>query len=393
MDPTINNPHDKFAKEMLSQKSFAIIFLTEYLPREVKDCLDMETLTYSPNSFINESLEERFSDIVFKVQMKEQHGDCFVSILIENKANPSKYVSIQVLEYLSSAYAAQVKAKEKIQELNEFVARFSANKSKARQATSRLKQADKLKENMVEIKPSSRQSPFIRFEPDERFKLHRQAFMTEELSKAYDKPLFSKLNISLDAGERLAIIGANGAGKTTLLNILAGAFDEKNSDVKPDTGVVKWAEKAHVGYYPQDHEHEFTQDVTLSEWMREWTQEGDDEQVVRGTLGRLLFGGDDVIKKVGVLSGGEKGRMLYGKLILQRPNVLIMDEPTNHMDMESIEALNYALEKYKGTVIFVSHDRQFVSSLATQIIELDGEGHCDYYMGDYEGYLSSKGIE
>ena len=107
MDPTINNPHDKFAKEML-------IFLTEYLPREVKDCLDMETLTYSPNSFINESLEERFSDIVFKVQMKEQHGDCFVSILIENKAKPSKYVSIQVLEYLSSAYAAQVKAKEKI---------------------------------------------------------------------------------------------------------------------------------------------------------------------------------------------------------------------------------------------------------------------------------------
>ena len=114
MDPTINNPHDKFAKEMLSQKSFAIIFLTEYLPSEVKDCLDMETLTYSPNSFINESLEERFSDIVFKVQMKEQHGDCFVSILIENKANPSKYVSIQVLEYLSSAYAAQVKAKEQI---------------------------------------------------------------------------------------------------------------------------------------------------------------------------------------------------------------------------------------------------------------------------------------
>lgn len=285
------------------------------------------------------------------------------------------------------------KAKEKIQELNEFVARFSANKSKARQATSRLKQADKLKENMVEIKPSSRQSPFIRFEPDERFKLHRQAVITEDLSKSFDKPLFKNLNVSIDAGERLAVIGANGAGKTTLLNILAGAFDEKNSTVTADSGNVKWAEKAHIGYYPQDHESDFDQDVTLTEWIREWTQEGDDEQVVRGTLGRLLFGGDDVVKKVRVLSGGEKGRMLYGKLILQRPNVLIMDEPTNHMDMESIEALNYALEKYKGTVIFVSHDRQFVSSLATQIVELDGEGHCDYYMGDYESYLASKGIE
>ena len=128
MDPTINNPHDKFAKEMLSQKSFAIIFLTEYLPREVKDCLDMETLTYSPNSFINESLEERFSDIVFKVQMKEQHGDCFVSILIENKANPSKYVSIQVLEYLSSAYAAQVKAKKKsIQSYQSYITKVRRN--------------------------------------------------------------------------------------------------------------------------------------------------------------------------------------------------------------------------------------------------------------------------
>jgi len=114
MDPTINNPHDKFAKEMLSQKSFAIIFLTEYLPKEIIDCLDLGSLTYSPNSFINESLEERFSDIIFKVQMKAHHGDCFVSILIENKANPSKYVSIQVLEYLSSAYGAQVKAKEQI---------------------------------------------------------------------------------------------------------------------------------------------------------------------------------------------------------------------------------------------------------------------------------------
>ena len=285
------------------------------------------------------------------------------------------------------------RAKEKIQELNEFVARFSANKSKARQATSRLKQADKIKAEMVEIKPTSRQSPYIRFELDDKVKLHRQAVIVEDLSKAFEKTLFSKLNFSLDAGERLAIIGPNGAGKSTLLKLLAGAFDVQYSDITPDNGTIKWAEKALTGYYPQDHENDFDSEVTLTEWMREWGQEGDDEQVIRATLGRLLFSGEDVLKKVQVLSGGEKGRMLYGKLILQRSNVLIMDEPTNHMDMESIEALNFALEKYKGTLIFVSHDRQFVSSLATQIIELDDKGGYDYYMGDYESYLSSKGIE
>lgn len=285
------------------------------------------------------------------------------------------------------------KAKEKLQELQEFVARFSANKSKARQATSRLKQADKIKEQMVEVKPSTRQNPYIRFDMDEKNKLHRQALEVENLAKSFDKTLFEKLSYILEAGERLAIIGPNGAGKSTLLKLLAGAFDSRYSDgIEPDNGTIKWAEKATVGYYPQDHENDFDVEMNLTEWMRQWAQEGDDEQVIRGTLGRLLFGGNDVGKKVSVLSGGEKGRMLYGKLLLLKPNVLIMDEPTNHMDMESIESLNMALEKYKGTLIFVSHDRQFVSSLATQIIELDGKGGYEYYLGDYESYLDKKGI-
>ncbi|WP_059287094.1 ABC-F family ATPase, partial [Aquitalea magnusonii] len=258
------------------------------------------------------------------------------------------------------------KAKERIQELQEFVARFSANKSKARQATSRLKQVDKLKSEMVEVKPSSRQSPFIRFETDDRFKLHRQAVEVENLSKAYDsKVLFKDMSFILEAGARLAVIGPNGAGKTSLVKLLAGAFEPAFAEgLTADYGTIKWAEKAQIGYFAQDHEAEFDSDMTLTEWMRQWGQEGDDEQVIRGTLGRLLFGGDEVTKPVRVLSGGEKGRMLYGKLLLQKPNVMIMDEPTNHMDMESIEALNMALEKYKGTLIFVSHDRQFVSSLA-----------------------------
>ena len=176
-----------------------------------------------------------------------------------------------------------------------------------------------------------------------------------------------------------------------MLKLLAGAYNPEYSDgLLPDEGTIKWAEKASVGYYPQEHENDFDVDMDLSEWMRQWGQEGDDEQVIRGTLGRLLFGSNDVVKKVKVLSGGEKGRMLYGKLLLLKPNVLVMDEPTNHMDMESIESLNMALEKYNGTLIFVSHDRQFVSSLATQIIELDGKGGYEHYLGDYESYLEKK---
>lgn len=290
--------------------------------------------------------------------------------------------------------SSNAKAKERIQELHEFAARFSANKSKARQATSRLKQADKLKAEMVEVKPSSRQNPFIRFEVEDKNKLHRQAVEISGLTKAYDKTLFKNLNLILEAGQRVAVIGPNGAGKSTLIKLLAGACDNHYSaGVTADAGSVKWAEKAQVGYYAQDHEADFDSDSTLTEWMREWGQEGDDEQVIRGTLGRLLFGGDDVTKPVRVLSGGEKGRMLYGKLILTKPNVLVMDEPTNHMDMESIESLNMALEGFKGTLIFVSHDRQFVSSLATQVLELDGNGGYEHYTGGYEDYLQSKGLE
>ena len=285
------------------------------------------------------------------------------------------------------------KAKEKLQELQEFVARFSANKSKARQATSRLKQADKIKDEMIEVKPSTRQNPYIRFEPDEKAKLHRHAVEINGLSKGFDKQLFKDISFIMEAGERLAIIGPNGAGKSTLLKLLAGAFNPEYAEgVVADKGLVKWAEKANIGYYPQDHENDFDCNDDLTTWMRQWGLEGDDEQVIRGTLGRLLFGSNDVTKNVRVLSGGEKGRMLYGKLILQKPNVMVMDEPTNHMDMESIESLNMALDKFPGTLIFVSHDRQFVSSLATQILELDGEGGYDYFLGDYETYLSKKGV-
>lgn len=278
--------------------------------------------------------------------------------------------------------AENARAKEKVAELKAFVARFSANASKSSQAQSRAKLIDKIK--IEEIKPSSRQYPFIRFEYDEREKLHRVAVEVGNMSKGFDRPIFSNLNFRVDAGERIAIIGPNGIGKTTLLRCLAG-------DLDADYGTIKWTDKANRGYFAQDHAHDFDMDISLTDWMSNWRREGDDDQKVRSVLGRLLFSGDEVKKSVKILSGGEKGRMIFGKLILQRPNVLLMDEPTNHLDMESIESLNTALNEYKGTLIFVSHDREFVSSLATRIIELAPHGVSDYH-GTYEEYLRDQGV-
>ncbi|ONG08957.1 ABC-F family ATPase [Klebsiella pneumoniae] len=176
-----------------------------------------------------------------------------------------------------------------------------------------------------------------------------------------------------------------GVGKSTMLKTLVG-------ELQPDNGSVKWSENAQIGYYAQDHEYEFENDLTVFEWMSQWKQEGDDEQAVRSILGRLLFSQDDIKKPAKVLSGGEKGRMLFGKLMMQKPNILVMDEPTNHLDMESIESLNMALEMYQGTLIFVSHDREFVSSLATRVLEITPDRVIDF-SGNYEDYLRSKGIE
>jgi ATPase subunit of ABC transporter with duplicated ATPase domains len=276
------------------------------------------------------------------------------------------------------------KAKEKVAELQDFVRRFAANKSKARQATSRAKQIEKIK--VDDIKPSSRAYPFVRFEAEK--KLHRLAVEVEGISKKYDVQLFKNFSIMVEAGERVAIIGANGAGKTTLLKSIGMDI----TGLQPDTGRVKWAENANVGYMPQDPTEEFASDMVLTDWINRWTKEGDDDQAVRSILGRLLFGGDDVKKSVRVLSGGEKGRMMYGKLMLGRHNVMLLDEPTNHMDMESIESLNIALEKYTGTLIFVSHDREFVSSLATRVLEIKEDTIVDF-QGTYEQYLTSQGIE
>jgi len=187
----------------------------------------------------------------------------------------------------------------------------------------------------------------------------------------------------LEAGQRLAIIGPNGAGKTTLLRTLVG-------ELSPDRGTVKWAEKAALGYYPQDQTADFDSELTVFDWMKQWAQAGDDDQAIRSVLGKLLFTGDDSAKQVTVLSGGERGRMLFGKLMLQRPNVLLMDEPTNHMDMESIESLNLALEHYGGTLIFVSHDRSSCRRWRLSSSNLAMEA-CQYIQGIMKPTSSRKG--
>lgn len=284
--------------------------------------------------------------------------------------------STQARERLQSENA---KKSTQIAELQQFVSRFSANASKAKQATSRARQIEKIK--LDEIKASSRISPYIRFKQDK--KLHRNALILEKLEHGFDSELlFSDGNLILEAGARLAIIGENGVGKTTLLRCLM-------NEINADKGRVKWAENATLGYCPQDSTADFDCDLNLFDWMSQWRKPNHDDQIVRATLGRLLFSADDFMKKARVCSGGEKNRLLFGKLMMQDTNVLILDEPTNHLDMEAIEALNLALEYYDGTLIFVSHDREFVSSLATRVLEIKDNQLIDF-QGTYEEFLASQ---
>jgi ATPase subunit of ABC transporter with duplicated ATPase domains len=301
---------------------------------------------------------------------------------------PGNYDSYMLasMQARSQQLANNAKAKEKIEELQAFVRRFSANASKARQATSRQRQLEKIE--VAEIKPSSRQNPFIRFEFEK--KLHNIVVECDALSKTYERNIFKNFKLMIRPGEKVAIIGENGAGKTTLLKSI---LSEKFGGIAVDSGTVKWSENADVGYMPQDTSECFPQDMTLLEWMGQWGKPGDDDQIIRGTLGRLLFSGNDIGKSVRVISGGEKGRMIWGKLMLQKHNILAMDEPTNHMDMESIESLQTSLEKYDGTVIFVSHDREFITGLATRILEIRTDGTVADFEGSYEEYLASQSIE
>jgi ATPase subunit of ABC transporter with duplicated ATPase domains len=275
--------------------------------------------------------------------------------------------------------AGNTKKSEEIAELQDFVNRFGANASKAKQASSRAKKMDKIK--LDDVKSSSRITPKITFEPGK--KMHRQALELEKISHGFDgEMLFENGNLLLEAGAKLAIIGENGAGKSTFLRCLM-------NELSPLGGVVKWSENASVGYCPQDSSVFFDNDLTLMDWMSQWRRPCHNDLTVRGMLGRLLFTEDDANKKARNCSGGEKNRLLFGMLMMQDINVLIMDEPTNHMDIEAIDALNNALKAFEGTLIFVSHDREFVSSLATRIIDIKDKELIDF-QGSLDEYLSNQ---
>jgi len=284
--------------------------------------------------------------------------------------------STQARERLQSINA---KKTAQITELQQFVSRFSANASKAKQATSRARQIEKIK--LEDIKPSSRVSPYIRFNQEK--KLHRQALVLEKIGHGFDnESLFDNGNMILAAGTRLAVIGENGVGKTTFLRCLL-------KELEVNHGKIQWAENASLGYCPQDNSDDFDNELNLFDWMSQWRKPKHDDQIVRATLGRLLFSSEDFEKPARVCSGGEKNRLLFGKLMMMDCNVLVLDEPTNHLDMEAIEALNLALEHYEGTLIFVSHDREFVSSLATRVVEITDQRLVDF-QGTYEEYLASQ---
>ena len=277
------------------------------------------------------------------------------------------------------AQAHNDRMQKKKEELQDFVARFSANASKASQASSRQKQLEKIKEDMVELRPSSRVAPrpVLRVEKP----CGRQVVSIKGLTMGFEegKPLYQNLDLDITNGEKIAIIGVNGVGKSTLLKLLM-------EQIQPLSGTISWGQSASKSYFPQDPFELLDPEMTAYDWLYQfrpsWSQ-----QEIRALLGRMLFSGDSQMKLTKVLSGGEKARLLFAMLMAQQSNTIVLDEPTNHLDLEAIGAFNESLQEFEGSLILVSHDRTFVSSLATRVIEII-DGQVIDYQGPYEDYVS-----
>ena len=274
------------------------------------------------------------------------------------------------------------KVEEKRKELQEFIARFSANAAKSRQATSRKKILEKL--TLEDIKPSSRRYPAIDFKPERE--AGNDVLAIENLSKSIDgKVMFRNFSLHVNKGDKIAFVGRNDLSKTSLFQILTG-------ELAIDQGKFKWGTTITWAYFPKDNKRYFEVDLNLIDWLRQYSKERE-ENFIRGFLGRMLFSGEETLKNVGVLSGGEKVRCLFSRMMLTGANVLILDEPTNHLDLESITSLNTALEKFSGTVLFASHDHQFVQTIANRIIEITPGGSIDKPHTSLDEYLSDEAIK
>ena len=272
---------------------------------------------------------------------------------------------------------ANKKKEEKIKELQDFIARFSANASKSKQATSRKKALDKIQ--LDEIKPSSRKYPYINFKPTRD--IGNDALSVEGLSKTIDGvKVLDNVSFTMNPEDKIAFVGPNTLATTTFFRIVAG-------ELEPDEGTYKWGVTTSQSYFPKDNTKDFSEDMSIAEWLSQYSEDKD-VTFVRGFLGRMLFSGEEALKKVSVLSGGEKVRCMLSKLMISGANILILDEPTNHLDMESITALNEGLHKFTGGLLFSSQDHQFVQTTANRIIEFTDSGMVDF-LGTYDEYLEN----
>lgn len=286
------------------------------------------------------------------------------------------YESSQLL--IKQMKEANKKKEEKIKELQEFISRFSANASKSKQATSRKKALEKIE--LDEIKPSSRKYPYIDFRPARE--IGNEVLFVENISKTIDGvKVLDNITFTVGHDDKIAFVGGNELAKTTLFKILVG-------ELEPDEGSFKWGITTSQSYFPKDSTAEFDNDYTIVEWLTQFS-ENKDATYVRGFLGRMLFAGDAGVKKLRVLSGGEKVRCLLSKMMISASNVLILDEPTNHLDMESITSLNNGLIKFPGVVLFASHDHQFVQTTANRIMEILPNGSLIDKITTYDEYLES----
>lgn len=283
---------------------------------------------------------------------------------------------------LQLAKDANKKKEEKIKELQTFIARFAANASKSKQATSRKKLLDKI--TLDDIKPSSRRYPYIAFTPDRE--AGDQLLLVEGISKTIDgEKVLNNVSFTVRKGDKIAFTGPNSAGKTALFQILMG-------EMEADEGSFKWGVTTTQAYLPNDNTEYFEGcELSLTDWLRQYSKDPD-ESFVRGFLGRMLFSGEESLKQASVISGGEKVRCMLSKMMLSGANVLLMDEPTNHLDLESITALNDGLINFKGTLLFVSHDHQFVQTIADRIIELTPEGVFDK-LTSYDDFLADEDVQ
>ncbi|MDY4611059.1 MAG: ATP-binding cassette domain-containing protein [Sphaerochaetaceae bacterium] len=296
------------------------------------------------------------------------------------------YVGNYDFWYLSSQLASKQmkdekkRREEKIAELKEFIQRFSSNVAKARQATSRKKLIDKL--TIDDIKPSSRRFPYVAFKPARE--PGRNILEIKNLTKAIDgEKVLDDFSLMVNNGDKIAFVGPNHYAKTVLFQILAGLME-------PDSGTYAWGVTTSLSYFPKDNSFMFTEDLTITDWLRQYSEEKDDTYV-RSFLGRMLFSGDEALKSCTVLSGGEKVRCVLAKMMLEQANALIFDEPTSHLDLESISALNNGLIDFNGVLLFNSHDHQFVDTIANRIIEFTPNGIIDRMM-KFDEYLSDTGV-